>query len=190
MVLKEVKDGSRVKLESMQKGCKFNSRLADMGLVPGTELKVLSNIPGRPMIVCIDGCRLSLCRKIAGKIKVNETENTDCGKMDYKCRMGMNNMEEIRCHHHGRRRRNCHGRKMHLRQMEVNQKGKILSVKASGELGRRIRDMGLIPNTEIQVVGRAPLKDPVALRLRDFTLSLRNNEADHIIVEVPGGECG
>ena len=75
---------------------------------------------------------------------------------------------------------------MCLRQMGVNQKGIIKSVKAEGELGRRIRDMGLVPNTEIMVMGRAPLKDPVALRLRDFTLSLRNNEADYIMVELPG----
>lgn len=73
-----------------------------------------------------------------------------------------------------------------LRQMLVNQTGVIKSVKAEGELGRRIRDMGLVPNTEVTIVGRAPLKDPVALRLRDFTLSLRNNEADFITVEVPG----
>ncbi|MEE4356500.1 MAG: FeoA family protein [Desulfococcaceae bacterium] len=73
-----------------------------------------------------------------------------------------------------------------LREMAVNQRGTICSVKAEGELGRRIRDMGLVPNTEVTIVGRAPLKDPVALRLRDFTLSLRNNEADFITVEVCG----
>ncbi len=78
------------------------------------------------------------------------------------------------------------GRQVCLRRMGVNQKGIIKSVKAEGELGRRIRDMGLVPNTEIMVMGRAPLKDPVALRLRDFTLSLRNNEADYIMVELPG----
>ena len=43
--------------------------------------------------------------------------------------------------------------------------------------------MGLVPGTEITVTGKAPLKDPVALRLRDFTLTLRNSEADHITVE-------
>lgn len=78
------------------------------------------------------------------------------------------------------------GRQVCLRRMGVNQKGIIKSVKAEGELGRRIRDMGLVPNTEIMVMGRAPLKDPVALRLRDFTLSLRNNEADYIMVELSG----
>ncbi len=67
--------------------------------------------------------------------------------------------------------------------MQINQKGVIRAVNAHGELGRRIRDMGLVPNTEITVVGRAPFKDPVAIRLKDFTLTLRNNEADWIVVE-------
>jgi ferrous iron transport protein A len=71
---------------------------------------------------------------------------------------------------------------MCLRKAQVNQKLKIRTVSAEGELGRRIRDMGLIPGTEVTVIGKAPLRDPVALRLRDFTLTLRNSEADHITV--------
>ncbi|WP_022668058.1 FeoA family protein [Desulfospira joergensenii] len=74
--------------------------------------------------------------------------------------------------------------KINLREMKVNQAGRISSVKAAGELGRRIRDMGLIPGKEIRIQGRAPLYDPVSLRVMGFTLSLRNNEADHIQVEV------
>ena len=70
-----------------------------------------------------------------------------------------------------------------MRQLAVNQKGRIQAVTASGELGRRIRDMGLVPGAELMVVGRAPLKDPVAVRMKGFTLSLRNNEADFINVE-------
>ena len=71
-----------------------------------------------------------------------------------------------------------------MRQMQDNQTGTIRTVKADGELGRRIRDMGLVPGTEIRIQGRAPLNDPVALRLMGFTLTLRNNEADYIEVEV------
>ena len=73
-----------------------------------------------------------------------------------------------------------------IRQMKEKQKGIISTIKAKGELGRRIRDMGLVPGTEVMIVGRAPLKDPVALRLKDFTLTLRNNEADYITVETEG----
>jgi ferrous iron transport protein A len=68
--------------------------------------------------------------------------------------------------------------------MQDNQSGIIRAVRAEGELGRRIRDMGLVPGTEIHIRGRAPLYDPVALRLMGFTLTLRNNEADFIEVEV------
>ncbi len=73
---------------------------------------------------------------------------------------------------------------INLRQMQVNQTGVITSVKAGGELGLRIREMGLVPGKEIKIQGRAPLYDPVSLRIMGFTLTLRNNEADHIQVEV------
>ncbi len=71
-----------------------------------------------------------------------------------------------------------------MRHMEKNQTGTIVAVKVGGELGRRIREMGMVPGTEITVQGRAPLNDPVALRVMGGTLTLRNNEADHIEVEV------
>ncbi len=71
-----------------------------------------------------------------------------------------------------------------LRQMLKNQSGIISSVKVGGVLGRRIREMGLVPGTEITIQGRAPLNDPVALRVMGGTLTLRNNEADCITVEI------
>lgn len=73
---------------------------------------------------------------------------------------------------------------INLRKMKEKQSGTISAVKVGGELGRRIREMGLVPGTEITIQGRAPLYDPVALRVMGGTLTLRNNEADHIVVEV------
>jgi ferrous iron transport protein A len=75
-------------------------------------------------------------------------------------------------------------RQINLRQMKKNQGGVIVSVKAEGALGRRLRDMGLVPGKQVKIQGRAPLYDPVSLRIMGFTLTLRNNEADHILVEV------
>ena len=74
--------------------------------------------------------------------------------------------------------------KLPMRNMKKNQSGVISAVKATGELGRRIRDMGLVPGSEIKIQGRAPLYDPVSLRIMGFTLTLRNSEADFIDVEV------
>ena len=74
--------------------------------------------------------------------------------------------------------------RVNLRNMSDNQAGLITAVKVAGDLGRRIRDMGLVPGATIFIKGRAPLKDPVALRVMGFTLTLRNSEADFIEVEV------
>ena len=73
---------------------------------------------------------------------------------------------------------------VNIRQMKPKQSGIIAAVSAEGALGKRIRDMGLVPGTRITLQGRAPLHAPVALRLMGFTLTLRNSEADFIDVEV------
>lgn len=61
-------------------------------------------------------------------------------------------------------------------------------LEAMGELGRRLRDMGLVPGTPIELVGRAPLRDPVEIKVRGCNLALRNNEADQILVTRPSAE--
>lgn len=71
-----------------------------------------------------------------------------------------------------------------LRQLTPGQQATVAKVTVGGELGRRLRDMGLVTGTTLVVIGRAPLKDPVEIKLRGYNLTLRNNEADHILVEV------
>lgn len=71
-----------------------------------------------------------------------------------------------------------------MREMSDNQRGVVKKVSAPGDMGRRIREMGLVSEAPIQIQGRAPLRDPVAVKIRDYTLTLRNNEADFILVEV------
>ncbi|MFN3534948.1 MAG: ferrous iron transport protein A [Desulfatiglandales bacterium] len=67
--------------------------------------------------------------------------------------------------------------------MKVDQRGVVRKINASGEMGRRLREMGIVPGVVITIQGRAPLKDPVAIKVRDTVLTLRNNEADYILVE-------
>ena len=73
---------------------------------------------------------------------------------------------------------------INMRKMKEKQSGTISAVKAQGEMGRRIRDMGLVSGTPIKIQGKAPLYDPVAVRVMGFTLTLRNNEADYLEVDV------
>ena len=78
-----------------------------------------------------------------------------------------------------------------LRRMTVGQAGTVARVKGGGAISSRIREMGLVPGAEISIVGRAPLNDPVHIKLQGYNLTLRNNEADHILVSVAGpGEDG
>ena len=47
-------------------------------------------------------------------------------------------------------------------------------------------DMGLIPKTRVRVEKVAPLGDPLELRVRGYSLSLRKEDAGKIEVEVAG----
>lgn len=76
------------------------------------------------------------------------------------------------------------GQVVPLRKMAVGTRGVISKIRARGEMNRRIRDMGLVTGTPVEIHGRAPLFDPVNLKLRGYNLTLRNNEADFIEVEL------
>ena len=49
-------------------------------------------------------------------------------------------------------------------------------------VARRLMELGLVPGTHVEVVRRAPLGDPIELRLRQVHLSIRRSEAAHIHV--------
>lgn len=71
-----------------------------------------------------------------------------------------------------------------LLELTHDQKGKIQSIMAQGELARRLRDLGLSVGAEIKFLGYAPLKDPIRVKVRDTILSLRKFEAQSILVEL------
>lgn len=48
----------------------------------------------------------------------------------------------------------------------------------------RLMELGLIEGAEVELLGRAPLGDPIQIRLGDCTLSLRRAEAE--LVDVTG----
>ena len=73
---------------------------------------------------------------------------------------------------------------MKLRAMKTGQTGTIHGISVYGTLGLRLREMGLIPGTSITMEGRAPLRDPVKIRLHGQVLTLRNKEADHIEIKM------
>jgi ferrous iron transport protein A len=58
----------------------------------------------------------------------------------------------------------------------------VESVDSGSALGRRLLDLGFVPGTQVRVVRRAPLGDPVEYELRGYRLCLRRSEALQIEV--------
>ena len=75
---------------------------------------------------------------------------------------------------------------MTLDMLPLGQEAVITSVGGAGALRLRLLDMGLIPKTRVQVEKVAPLGDPLELRVRGYSLSLRKEDAGKIEVEVAG----
>lgn len=60
----------------------------------------------------------------------------------------------------------------------------VLSVVADGEpaVARRLHDLGFTPGAVVEVVRRAPLRDPVLYRVRDYEVCLRRAQAECVHV--------
>jgi Fe2+ transport system protein FeoA len=69
-----------------------------------------------------------------------------------------------------------------LADLPLGQHAKIASIDCERSLSRRLMEMGLLPGTRVRVVRVAPLGDPIELRVRNYSLSLRRAEAAKIAV--------
>ena len=74
-----------------------------------------------------------------------------------------------------------------LDQLQVGQRASIEAVEGSDTIVQRLLEMGLLEGEPIEVIGIAPLGDPIEVRLRDYRLSLRKSEAARITVCLPSG---
>jgi len=70
-----------------------------------------------------------------------------------------------------------------LDQLRPGQRGRITAIQGGDALVQRLMEMGLLENEEVEVVGLAPLGDPLEIRLGDYRLSLRRGEAARVQVE-------
>ena len=59
-------------------------------------------------------------------------------------------------------------------------------IAGTDNLLQRLLEMGLLEGEEIEVLNIAPLGDPVEIRIRDYRLSLRRNEAARVSVSIDG----
>jgi Fe2+ transport system protein FeoA len=76
-----------------------------------------------------------------------------------------------------------------LNLLQPGQKGRVVKINLRGKLRFKLMDMGLINGAELEVLGLAPLGDPMEVKLKGFNLSLRKEDAMMIMVQ-PSPEKG
>ncbi len=71
-----------------------------------------------------------------------------------------------------------------MKDLKTGDIAKVVGFDKSGKAYRkRLLAMGLTPGTEFSVTRFAPMGDPVEIKLRGFSLTLRKNEADVLLIE-------
>ncbi|MDO4499840.1 MAG: ferrous iron transport protein B [Erysipelotrichaceae bacterium] len=71
---------------------------------------------------------------------------------------------------------------MTLKDLQIGETGIIETVGGEGALRQHFLDMGVIPGTEVTVIKYAPMGDPVELRIHNYELTLRLDDAAKIEV--------
>ena len=70
-----------------------------------------------------------------------------------------------------------------LDQLLVGEIARIESIRGDDAIVQRIMEMGLFEGEDVEVIGFAPMGDPMEIRLRDYRLSLRKTEALRVVVK-------
>ncbi len=71
-----------------------------------------------------------------------------------------------------------------LADMKVGQSGIVEALEGRGNIQHRLVDMGVVKGTRISVFKKAPLGDPVEVKIKGCAMALRMNEAAMISVAV------
>lgn len=71
-----------------------------------------------------------------------------------------------------------------LAELKLGQTARIVEIDGEDAVAVRLMEMGLTDGEPIQVVGFAPLGDPIEFSLRGYRISLRSTEAARVQVEL------
>jgi ferrous iron transport protein A len=70
-----------------------------------------------------------------------------------------------------------------LSDLEPGTRAIVRRVSGAPDLLHRLMELGFVPGTKVTLVRRAPMGDPIELRLRGTHFSIRTSEADRIDVD-------
>lgn len=69
-----------------------------------------------------------------------------------------------------------------LRDLREGDRAEIQSIRGEGNFKRRLLEMGFMPGASVLIKKYAPLRDPIELVLKGYHVSLRREEAEHVLV--------
>ena len=70
-----------------------------------------------------------------------------------------------------------------LYDLNEGEEGIILKIKGRGQFRQRLSEMGFVVGKKVEVIKKAPLRDPVEYKIMGYHISLRNSEAQLIEVD-------
>ncbi|MBW1797929.1 MAG: metal-dependent transcriptional regulator [Deltaproteobacteria bacterium] len=108
------------------------------------------------------------------------------------CDGGLDQEECVRCTFQaleelkGKRRKDAEQGKsiLTLQELEPGQRGRIVKIKARGEVRNGILDMDIRPGALVEIERLHPDTDQVEIKMRGYHLSLRKDDANKVIVEL------
>ena len=78
---------------------------------------------------------------------------------------------------------------MCLNDLKPGQRAVVSALDSSGGMRRRLLDIGLIPNTPVECLGRSPGGDPSAFLIRGAVIAIRAQDGRQILVHTPGSRA-
>lgn len=70
-----------------------------------------------------------------------------------------------------------------LSQLPPGKPGRVQRIEGQPGTRQRLQEMGLVRGAAVQFVRAAPLGDPIEIKVRGYSLSLRRQEADAVQVQ-------
>lgn len=73
-----------------------------------------------------------------------------------------------------------------LNQLQAGQMATVTGLLATGLGRRRLMDLGILPGTQIQIEFKSPLGDPIAYRIRETLIALRESQSKNVEIAIQG----
>lgn len=71
---------------------------------------------------------------------------------------------------------------MRLHELQPGEHGTVIALETTGSMRRRFLDIGIIPGTVVECLGRSPAGDPSAYRIRGAVIAIRAEDSHSILI--------